>query len=68
MQATEMINNPPVEIKFPHPAVDIKYNEDGSLLSVLVKDEYIEKGQIKYWQQKMEETECRVYLYDHTFV
>ena len=48
-QATEMINNPPVEIQFPHPAVEIKYNKDGSLLCVHVKDEHIEKGQIKYW-------------------
>ena len=48
-QATDMINNPPVEVSFPHPAVDITYNEDGSLHMVNVKEEYIEKGQIKYW-------------------
>ncbi len=47
--ALEMLNNPPVEGFNKHPAISVCYDDDLKIHTLNIKEEYIEKTQIKYW-------------------
>lgn len=59
VQAFEFLNNPPSTEARTHPAISIEYDEDNSISSIHVKEEYIEKTQIKYWPLNELEAACK---------